>query len=167
MKKFWKWLDEDFEESLLMILLVAMSVAMMAQVIMRYCFSASMSWPEEFCRFTFVISGFLSIGYCIRNGKMLKVDILLGFFPPFIKKAVDFLGRAVTLIFFAYLGYHSWFALMNSYTRGMRSPAMEMPMWILYAFVTFGCALGVIRQIQDLYRWFKNKQTTEEQKEAE
>ena len=62
MKKFLKWLDEDFEESILMIFLIVMSVVMMAQVIMRYFFKASMTWPEEFCRFMFVFSGFLSIG---------------------------------------------------------------------------------------------------------
>jgi len=164
MKKFWKWLNEDFEETLLMILLIAMSVAMVAQIVMRYVFSASMSWPEEFCRFTFVVSGFLSIGYCVRKNKMLKVDILLGFFPEGMKKAVDLIGRVFTLVFFGYLGYHGWFALVNSFTRGMKSPAMEMPMWILYAFVVFGCLLGVIRQIQDLYGWFTQKK---EVKEAE
>ena len=54
MKRFLKWLDEDLEETLLMILLVAISVVMMAQVVMRYFFRQSMSWPEEFCRFCFV-----------------------------------------------------------------------------------------------------------------
>ena len=45
-KKFLKWLDEDLEESILMLLLIAISVVMMAQVVMRYCFRQSMSWPR-------------------------------------------------------------------------------------------------------------------------
>ena len=168
MKKFWKWLDKDFEETILMILLIAMSVVMMAQVIMRYCFGASMPWPEEFCRYTFVISGFLSIGYCIRRDKMLKVDILLGFFPEWLKKAVDVLGRVVTLLFFSYLTYHAYFAFMNSYKGDMKSPAMEVPMWVLYFSVLFGSALGVVRQIQDLYYYFtkKERDAVKEKKEG-
>lgn len=155
MKKFLKWLDEDFEESILMIFLIVMSVVMMAQVIMRYFFKASMTWPEEFCRFMFVFSGFLSIGYCVRRNKMLKVDILLGLFPDWLKVAIDLIGRIVTLIFFSYLGFYAYKATMNSMAGGMKSPAMQWPMWVIYGSVFVGCVIGVIRQIQDLYRWFK------------
>lgn len=155
MKRFLKWLDEDLEESLLMILLVAISVVMMAQVIMRYFFRQSMSWPEEFCRFCFVYSGFLSMGYCVRKGKMLKVDILVTFFPKFLQRILDLVGRFITLLFFGYLGFYAYQATMNSYRGGMTSPAMEIPMWIIYAAVLIGSTLGFIRQIQDLYRFFK------------
>lgn len=151
MKRFLKWLDEDLEESLLMILLVAISVVMMAQVIMRYFFRQSMSWPEEFCRFCFVYSGFLSMGYCVRKGKMLKVDILVTFFPKFLQRVLDLVGRVITLLFFAYLSFYAYQATMNSYKGGMTSPAMEIPMWIIYAAVLIGSVLGFIRQIEDLY----------------
>lgn len=163
MKRFLKWLDEDLEESLLMILLVAISVVMMAQVIMRYFFRQSMSWPEEFCRFCFVYSGFLSMGYCVRKGKMLKVDILVTFFPKFLQKILDLVGRVITLLFFGYLGFYAYQATMNSYRGGMTSPAMEIPMWIIYAAVLIGSTLGFIRQIEDLYRFFK---PAKEEKEA-
>ena len=36
---------------------------------------------EEFCRMMFVFSGFLSMGYCVRKNKMLKVDILANIWP--------------------------------------------------------------------------------------
>lgn len=157
MKKFWKWLDESFEETVLMVFLVAMSCVMMAQIVMRYIFDQSMSWPEEFSRFMFVFSGFLSIGYCIRKEKMLKVDILLGFFPDWLKNLVNLVGRVLTLVFFAYLGYYAFFATQNSMSGGMKSPAMGWSMWILYGSAFIGCILGVLRQIQDLYRFFRKK----------
>ncbi|MBE6910684.1 MAG: TRAP transporter small permease [Ruminococcaceae bacterium] len=155
MKRFWKWLDENFEETLLMILLVAISVVMMAQVVMRYFFRQSMSWPEEFCRFCFVYSGFISMGYCVRKGKMLKVDILLGLFPAALQKLLDLLSRVITLVFFVYLTYHAWLATANSMRGGMKSAAMELPMWIIYAAVLIGAFLGSVRQVQDLYKFFK------------
>lgn len=158
-KKFLKWLDEDLEESILMLLLIAISVVMMAQVVMRYCFRQSMSWPEEFCRFCFVYSGFISIGYCVRRGKMLKVDILVTFFPRVVQKILDGAGRIVTLVFFSYLTYYSYLATMNSMKGGMKSAAMELPMWIMYASVLLGSALGVVRQAEDLYRFFFTKES--------
>ncbi len=138
-----------------MVLLVAIAVVMMAQVIMRYCFRQSMPWPEEFCRFCFVYSGFISMGYCVRKGKMLKVDILVGFFPEALQKALDLVSRVITLLFFAYLSFYAYQATMNSMRGGMKSTAMELPMWIIYAAVLIGSTLGFIRQAQDLYRFFK------------
>ena len=165
MKRVLKWLDENLEETLLMILLVAIAVVMMAQVVMRYCFRESMSWPEEFCRFCFVYSGFLSMGYCVKKGKMLKVDILVGFFPKVLQRALDLVGRIVTFLFFGYLSFYAYQATMNSMRGGMRSAAMEIPMWIIYAAVLIGAALGFIRQGQDLFLFFK-KPADEEEKEA-
>lgn len=167
MKKFWKWFDENFEECLLMILLVLMTAVMFAQIIMRFVYRESMSWPEEFCRFSFVISGFLSIGYCIRKNKMLKVDILVGFFPDSVKKVFDLAGRVVTLIFFTYFSYYGYFAMMNSVRGGMKSPAMEVPMYVLYGSVFVGSVIGVIRQIQDLVKWFWKKEKKENKEVAE
>lgn len=147
-----------------MFFLVIMAIVMMWQIIMRYFFKASMSWPEEFCRFMFVFSGFLSIGYCIRRDKMLKVDILLGLFPDWLKKVVDLIGRIVTLVFFTYLTYYAYFATMNSKAGGMKSSALGWPMWVIYGSVFVGSAIGVVREIQDLYRWFKRNAKKEDAK---
>lgn len=152
MKRFLKWLDEDLEETILMVLLVAIAVVMMAQVVMRYCFRQSMPWPEEFCRFCFVYSGFISMGYCVRRGKMLKVDILVGFFPQIVQKVLDVASRIITLMFFAYLSFYAYQATMNSMRGGMKSTAMEVPMWIIYAAVLIGSSLGLIRQTQKIFR---------------
>lgn len=135
-----------------MVLLVAIAVVMMAQVVMRYCFRQSMPWPEEFCRFCFVYSGFISMGYCVRRGKMLKVDILVGFFPKAVQKVLEAVSEAVTLLFFGYLTFYAYQATMNSMRGGMKSTAMEVPMWIIYAAVLIGSSLGLIRQIQKIFR---------------
>ena len=155
--KFWKWLDENFEEAILMVFLVVMAVVMMAQVVMRYFFKASMPWPEEFCRMMFVFSGFLSMGYCVRKNKMLKVDILLGFFPEWLKSVIDWVGKIVTLLFFAYLAVKSWDTVQAQKMLNMTTPAMGWPWWMVYASVTVGAALGVIRQIEDLVKMILKK----------
>lgn len=162
MKRVFKWLDDNLEETILMILLVAISVVMMSQVIMRYFFHQSMSWPEEFCRFCFVYSGFISMGYCVKKGKMLKVDILVGFFPKSLQRILDLIGRVVTFLFFGYLSFYAYKATMNSMRGGMKSAAMELPMWIIYAAVLIGAVLAFIRQAQDLYLFFKNSKQEEE-----
>lgn len=44
-----KWLDEHFEEAIMVFLLALISCVMMAQIIARNIFN-SMTWPEEFSR---------------------------------------------------------------------------------------------------------------------
>jgi TRAP-type C4-dicarboxylate transport system permease small subunit len=39
---------------------------------------------------------------------------------------------------------------------GQRSPAMQIPMWIVYAAPMVGFSLTSIRQVQILSYWFKN-----------
>ena len=163
--KFLTWLDNEQEETQLMILLAAITIVMMAQVIMRYFFNQSMPWPEEFCRFAFIYSGFLSMGYCVRRGKMLKVDILVGFFPRWLQTILDVLSRFITLIFFGYLAFYAYKTTAFSYRGGMKSAAMELPMWIIYLSVVIGSALGFIRQAEDLIRYFFFKEKKEVKEE--
>ena len=64
MKRILKFLDSHLEEYLIAILLILLTVIMLLQIVMRYVFSHSLSWPEELCRYCFVYITFLTLGYC-------------------------------------------------------------------------------------------------------
>ena len=51
MKRLTEWLDKHFEETLLGIFLILITVIIFLQVVMRYVFSRALSWPEEFTRY--------------------------------------------------------------------------------------------------------------------
>ena len=154
MKKFLKWLDEDFEECVMMILLVLIAVVMMLQIICRTA-GMSLTWPEEFSRICYIWTGFISIGYCISREKMLKVDILVNMMPKKIQIALDFIGRVICLLFFAYLTKGSYGTLQLITRSGVKTSALMWPMAVMYLPVTLGAAIAVIRQLQDLYRFIK------------
>ena len=101
------------------------------------------------------------MGYCVRKDRMLKVDILLGFFPDWLKKTVDIVARFVTLFFFAYLCYWGFKTAQNQVQLGMKSAAMEWPMWVIYGSVFVGALIGTLRQIEDLVRYFTKKKEDE------
>lgn len=63
-----KWLDAHFEETILVLLLVAIACISMIQVLFRKIpFVTSLTWAEEFCRFLWIWSVFLSLPYTIRS----------------------------------------------------------------------------------------------------
>jgi len=53
MKKILHWLDENLEEFILVIFLIAMTLIMGIQVFCRYVLGMSLSWSEELTRYLF------------------------------------------------------------------------------------------------------------------
>ncbi|MGB9812122.1 MAG: TRAP transporter small permease [Thermovenabulum sp.] len=153
--KILKWLDEHFEEYVLSMLLALISCVMMLQVIMRYVFNSSLSWAEELSRYAFVWSAFLSIGYTIKKRTILKVDTFVEILPKGIKKIVKILVALTITIFFIYLFVNSLPAVNRIYLSKQISPAMGIPMYIIYSSTSIGFFLAIVRSIQSALGIFK------------
>jgi len=153
MKKIVSWLDDNLEETILVALLLAMSCIMMMQIVVRYVFSAPMSWPEEFCRYCFVYSGMLSAGYCIRKKVGIQVDLLVNFMPRPIQIILDYFSKLTLLALYGYLFYSS-FGLISITTTV--SSAMQLPIKFVYMAFPIGFGLGTIREIQDIVLYTKS-----------
>ncbi len=170
-----KWLDEHLEETLLVLFLVLISCVMLLQVFMRYVINNSLTWPEEFCRYCYVWTGFFSLGYTIRNGNMLRVGVVMDLLPKVLRKIVAILVNLVCLVFFSVFFVNSIDVVQAITKMGQRSPAMGWPMNIVYICTVIGFALGALRTIQAIYlqiRYFgEDQQTTleavKEEAEAE
>jgi TRAP-type C4-dicarboxylate transport system permease small subunit len=144
-----KWLNERFEETIMVFLLAAISCVMMAQIIAR-SFFASMPWPEEFCRYCYIWTVFLSLGYTIRKKNMLKVGILMDLLPLKLRKSIEIIVNFIMLAIFAILFRYSIIYTGKIKLSGQISPAMHIPMWIMYMATVIGFGLAVIRMIQEM-----------------
>lgn len=165
MKKVIHWIDHYLEETLLVILLVGINCVMMLQVIMRYFFTP-LTWPEEFTRFCFVASGFLSLGYCIRKNKLLKVDVVVGMMPPKTALVLQYLTNMISLAFYVYVFAGSFSVVESAWAQASVSPAMGFPMYLLYCTVTIGFFLAIVRGVQQIATgiWELRKKAAEEAK---
>ena len=92
----------------MIIFLILLTCIMMLQVVMRYFFHNPLSWAEEACRYSFVYSVMLATAYCIRKGKMLRVDVVINLFPPVIAKLLDLIAQLMAIIFCIILLKPSW-----------------------------------------------------------
>lgn len=150
-----KWVNEHFEEAIMVILLAAISCVMMAQIIARSFFT-SMPWPEEFCRYCYIWTVFLSLGYTIRKKNMLKVGILMDLLPVKLRKSIEIVVNFSMLAIFAILFRYAIVYTGKVKVSGQISPAMHLPMWIMYMSTVVGFALAVIRMIQEIVLNIKN-----------
>lgn len=148
--KVLKWIDKHLEEYLLVYLLIMIACIMMLQIIMRYVFKASLSWAEEFTRYCFVWSVFLSISYSIKKGSMLKIDAVTSLMPKKVQKVISLLVEIIVFVFLLTLLINSSGVIERLVKSGQTSPAMELPMYYVYAATIVGFALGVIRSAQSI-----------------
>ena len=117
-----KWLDEHFEETLLVILLVLISCVELIQVIVRnVSFIPALTWAEEFCRICWIASVFISLPYTIRKASMLL------------------------------LGYHSISVIQRVIRSNETFPAMKWPMWSIYSVMVVSLFLAAFRCLQMAY----------------
>lgn len=151
-----KWLDEHFEESVLVFFLVLISCVMLLQVFMRKVVNNSLTWPEEFCRYCYVWTGFFSLGYTVRQGNMLRVGIVMDLLPKALRKIMAILANMICLAFFAIFFVNSVDVVQSIAGMGQTSPAMRWPMHLVYMCTVLGFGLASIRTVQAIYKQIRH-----------
>ena len=147
-----RWFDNNFERVALKILLAIISSLLMFQIVMRYCFSSALPWAEELARYGFVVSAYLCIGFCIKEGLLFRIDSIFNLLPAKLRKILDVTMWGVSLVFFVYCTVQSVKVAIIAAESRMLSPALEMPVVYLYIAATLGFLLAVLRSIQHLIK---------------
>lgn len=147
-----RWLDEHFEETLLVILLILISCVELIQVIARNVpFIPALKWAEEFCRFCWIWSVFLSLPFTIRKASMLRVSVLLDTLPQKAKNVINIVVDVVTAATMCLLGVNSISVIQKIMKSNETSPAMKWPMWIIYSVMLVGFFLATLRGLQQAW----------------
>lgn len=147
MKRCLRCLDEHFEEYCMGAFLVAMTLVMFLQIVLRL-FDMALSWPEEFSRYSFVYMTFLSVGYCVRRGSMLRVDLMSQLLPQKVGKRVDLCITVGCGALYLYLLVAAVELVRQVSTTGRVSTAMQLPYTVIYASLIAGFAMAVLRSVQ-------------------
>ncbi|MBR1486009.1 MAG: TRAP transporter small permease [Synergistaceae bacterium] len=149
--KVLRYIEENFEEAIMGVLLAGMALILMAQILMRVFAQNSLSWAEEIARYFYVWSVFLSVSCTIRKKNILRVDLLLQIMPRALKKIFEILLGLADTILYGYLAYCSVTVVQNVQASAQTSPALRIPMYLVYAIVPVGFALASLRSIQKIY----------------
>lgn len=151
MKRIILWLDQYFEESIMLTLLSVMLILMGLQVFMRYAVARSLSWPEEIIRYSFIWFVFIGISYSVKHNIHLKVDLLEMAIPRF-KGVLLFLQDIVFFAFCVFMIRPALSGVGMLLRSGQSSAALGVPMWLVYTSLLLGFALTIFRFIQKWWR---------------
>lgn len=154
MKKL-RWLERHFEEVILVASIAYISVCMFIQVIARRVFNNSLFWSEESIRYVFIWMMFMGLGIGIRDDKHIKIDAIKNLLKP---KAVYVLGLVSDFIFLgysAYIFYYSVRVFVSFFEQPQFSPALGVPMHLVYLAAPVGFGLLIIRLVQRIVKKFR------------
>jgi TRAP-type C4-dicarboxylate transport system permease small subunit len=146
----WAWLDDHFEETLLILLLIAITLLTGLQVVMRRIFSNPLSWSEELCRYCFMWSGFIGIAYCIRKRCEIKIDSFITLFPARIRAVMTVMADLLCLGMYAAFFRVTVFIIQKAFASEQVSPAIGIPNYLIYLGALLGFGFAVIRLLQNM-----------------
>lgn len=156
MKKLNKALNM-FEDGLIAILLFSATVLLFVNVILRKYFNSSTTWAEEAIRYAMIWITFIGGSVCARNYLHVGIDLVAENSSPKIKKilnAIAELSSAVFSFILAYFGYENTRLVLET---SQLSPALRMPMWLIYISIPIGCTIMGIRFIVNFWKTINDK----------
>lgn len=112
-------------------LVIAVSVVVLLQVLMRYLFATPNPWSEEVSRFCFIWVSLLGASLAVERRAHFGFDQVTKKLASRTRRAVERFAWAVVLAF-AVLLIGAGIALMDL-TAGERSAALNLPIALVYA----------------------------------
>ena len=154
--KFLKWLDDNLEETILILLLICMVVIMGMQIFARYALNTSLSWSEELTQYLFVWSVFLSISYCVKKRISIKIEQFLGILPAKGQTGLRLLRHTLVFIFCLIMLPYCVTYVRQAIDLQATSAALHIPMYFIQSAPLVGFLLLTVRVFQAWLREAKN-----------
>ena len=126
-------------------LLITVCAVVLLQVLMRYLFAYPNPWSEEVSRFCFIWLSLLGASLAVEHRAHFGFDQVTRALAPRAKRAVERCAGAVVLAF-SLLLIGTGVALMDL-TMGERSPALNLPVALVYAAAPVSGVLMVIHMV--------------------
>ena len=133
MKKL-RWTWDNFEEVLLCIIITVITLVSGLQVVCRYLFNNSLTWSEEVSRYLFVWTGFLTLSLSIKCRSIISIDAFVLWIPRRVRAGLNMV-----------VSVNAWHMVTSS--AGQTSPALGLPLAILYAGPLLGLTLSIFRSL--------------------
>lgn len=132
-------------EILIGLMLGVMIVVVFAQTFFRYVVFASLPWSEELSRFLFVALIALGINIGISRNMMVRIDIIDSKLGPNALPIMEVFRQLIGIFMNAFFAY-STLELIGIGVR-QSSPAMGIPMSVMYSILLAGFVLAVVASI--------------------
>jgi C4-dicarboxylate transporter DctQ subunit len=129
-------------------LMIAMVIILFIQVISRFVFSSSLSWSEELARYMFIWMIYLCLGSVALRGEHIVIDVLILRMGPRLRRSVLTLALLIAFALNVLVLWTATDIALVFQQLGQTSPALSLPMWLVYAALPVGMLISAVRTVQ-------------------
>ncbi|AZZ95002.1 TRAP transporter small permease subunit [Hahella sp. KA22] len=140
-----------FEESVLCLLLVSMTLLVFSETMLRFFFNTGLLWAEEATLYLGAWMVLFGASYGVRVNAHIGVDAFVKLLPSGPRRAVAALTVVMCLVYCGLFLYGGWIYLAKMYKIGIELSDIPVPRWVAQSILFIGFILLAIRFLQLLW----------------
>ena len=143
-KQSMNWFDhiQKFIMGLNGVILILIMCIVFVQTFTRYVIFHSIPWSEEASRYLYVALTLLGVNLAVTKNQLVSIDLIDHVLSPTAKRKLE-LVRQVLALFIAGTFFYSSFGMLQIGGYQL-SPALRLPMNVMYGIVSLGFGLTVL-----------------------
>ena len=122
------------EENIIAFLLVAMTLLVFADVVMRFGFGMGFLWSQELTLYLSAWFVMFGISYGLKVGAHIGVDAVVKLFPTDIQRIISSIAVILCLVYCGLFLYGSWVYLHTMFKLGIGMEDLAFPAWFTHLF---------------------------------
>lgn len=150
-----RFLLRDFERVVCVALFGGMTALGFVNIVVRYATDLSFAASEELLTGGFLLLTVFGAAIAARRGEHLAVTLVAEALPRAGRRAVFVLSVALSSGLLALTAWFAWRLLSNQIGSGVRSYALQLPMWYYSAALPLGFLLILVRTVEHARDWLR------------
>ena len=146
-------------ESILCVLISALSIITFSQVVARYVVEAPLSWSEELARFLLLWLAMLSSADAFKIKSHFALQFVTKIVPSKIQKIISVLVALLVISFLSVFVFYSIKFVLG--VKGHLAPALQIPMEIPYSSSIAGSSLMLYYVVKTFINDIKSNPSNE------
>ncbi|WP_076420049.1 TRAP transporter small permease [Colwellia sp. UCD-KL20] len=152
------WINKHLENVIAIVLFVVMTIAVFTQILTR-TFDYSLSWTEELARYCLIWLVFIGTSLAVIHQQHINIDVISKRLNESEKKVLAVIAQAIFFAFSLVILFYSTQMVIDLYRLDQHSPALGLPMWIVYLACPVGFALTAFRLLQQIVNTVETTKT--------
>jgi len=140
------------ERGLVMALTGAIAGIIVAQVVMRYFFSAPIFWAEEISVQMLVFATLFGMSLLVHHGQLVTIDFLPRALSPRARHGLLAALGVVMLALFVFVSWLGWDWISRPEVRIELGATTQLPRWYNYAVLPLAMAVMAWHQLAAILR---------------
>ncbi len=144
------------EEAIISLLLVATTLLVFLDVVMRFGFNTGFMWTQELTLHMSAWFVLFGASYGLKVGSHIGMDAFVKLFPRTGRRILSGIAAAIGLVYCGLILYGSWIYLGKMKMIGIDLEDLPIPTWIAHGMLLVGYLFLTIRLLEILWSIITN-----------